>query len=57
VVYPTLHGKGEARTRAVTLVNVSLPTDSWSQMQIDSSDMVAIEFRGDFRTLRIVNIY
>ncbi|KAJ6450597.1 hypothetical protein C8R45DRAFT_753020, partial [Mycena sanguinolenta] len=57
VVYPTPHGKGEARTRAVTLVNVSLPTDSWSQMQIDSSDMVAIEFRGDFGTLRIVNIY
>ncbi|KAJ6512613.1 hypothetical protein C8R45DRAFT_765058, partial [Mycena sanguinolenta] len=57
VVYPTVHGKEGVRSRAVTLVNASLPTDSWTQMPIDSPDMVAVEFRGDFGTLRIVNIY
>ncbi|KAF7373394.1 RNA-directed DNA polymerase from transposon X-element [Mycena sanguinolenta] len=57
VVYPTPHGKEGVRSRAVTLVNVSLPTDSWNQMQIDSPDMVAVEFRGEFGTLRMVNIY
>ncbi|KAF7346431.1 RNA-directed DNA polymerase from transposon X-element [Mycena sanguinolenta] len=57
VVYPTSHGKEGVRSRAVTLVNVSLPTDTWSQMQINSPDMVAVEFRGAFGTLRIVNIY
>ncbi|KAJ6468904.1 Endonuclease/exonuclease/phosphatase [Mycena sanguinolenta] len=57
VVYPTPHREREVRTRAVSLVNVSLPTDSWSQMQINSLDMVAIEFRGEFGTLRVMNIY
>ncbi|KAJ6447845.1 hypothetical protein C8R45DRAFT_764877, partial [Mycena sanguinolenta] len=57
VVYPTPHGKEGVRSRAVTLVNVSLPTDSWSQMMIDSADMVAVEFRGGFGTLHVVNIY
>ncbi|KAF7337390.1 RNA-directed DNA polymerase from transposon X-element [Mycena sanguinolenta] len=29
----------------------------WSQMQLDSPDMVAVEIRGEFGTLRVVNIY
>jgi hypothetical protein len=57
VLYPTMHEEEGVRTRVVTLVNVSLPTDSWSQMRFDSPDAVALEFRDDFRTLRMVNIY
>ncbi|KAJ6470020.1 hypothetical protein C8R45DRAFT_797553, partial [Mycena sanguinolenta] len=57
VVYPSTHGGEGVRTRAVTLVNTSLPTDSWSQMPLDSPDAVAVEFRGAFGTLRMVNIY
>ncbi|KAJ7302840.1 hypothetical protein DFH08DRAFT_722650, partial [Mycena albidolilacea] len=57
VVYPTLHGVEERRTRAVTMVNTSLPTDSWSQIHVASADMVVVEFRGAFGTIRLVNIY
>jgi hypothetical protein len=57
VVYPTLHGTEGVKMRAVTLVNVSLPTDTWSQIHIPSADMVVVEFRGDFGTIRLVNIY
>ncbi|KAJ6483774.1 hypothetical protein C8R47DRAFT_981191, partial [Mycena vitilis] len=57
VVYPTEHGVEGKRTRAVTLVSTSLPTDSWSQIHVPSADMVVVELRGDFGTLRIVNIY
>jgi hypothetical protein len=57
VVYPTLHGTEGVKTRAVTLVNVLLPTDAWAQIHIPSADMVVVEFRGDFGTIRLVNIY
>ncbi|KAJ7718534.1 Endonuclease/exonuclease/phosphatase, partial [Mycena metata] len=58
VVYPTGHGrKGARTTRAVTLVSTELPTGSWSQMDIDSSDIVVVEFRCAIGVVRIVNIY
>ncbi|KAJ7444011.1 hypothetical protein FB451DRAFT_941169, partial [Mycena latifolia] len=56
-VYPTLHGKEGRKVHAVTLVNRSLPTNSWSQMHVPSADVVAVEYRADFGTLRVVNIY
>ncbi|KAJ7752431.1 hypothetical protein DFH07DRAFT_744950, partial [Mycena maculata] len=57
VVYPTQHGEPGKRTRAVTLVNTSLSTGAWSQLHVPSPDIVAIELRGPFGTLRIVNVY
>ncbi|KAJ7083395.1 hypothetical protein B0H15DRAFT_755034, partial [Mycena belliarum] len=57
VVYPTGHDASEERSRAVTLVNRSLPTNSWSQIHIPCPDVVGVEFRGDFGTLRVINIY
>ncbi|KAJ6457680.1 hypothetical protein C8R45DRAFT_844111, partial [Mycena sanguinolenta] len=56
-VYPTQHGDEGKKTRAVTLVNTSIPTEAWSQLHVPSPDIVAIELRGEFGTLRIVNIY
>ncbi|KAJ7173836.1 hypothetical protein C8R46DRAFT_893338, partial [Mycena filopes] len=57
VVYPSEHGMEGRRTRAVTLVNVSLSTNSWTQMPFPSPDAVAIEFRCAIGTIRIVNVY
>ncbi|KAJ7653537.1 Endonuclease/exonuclease/phosphatase [Mycena polygramma] len=57
VAYPTGHSAKGTRPRAVTLVSVTIPTDSWSQMHFPSADAVAIEFRGAFGTIRMVNIY
>ncbi|KAJ7768442.1 hypothetical protein B0H16DRAFT_1308156, partial [Mycena metata] len=57
VVYPTEHGMEGRRTRAVTLVSSALPTESWSQMEVSSADIVAVEFRCAIGALRIVNIY
>jgi hypothetical protein len=57
VVVPSQHGEEGKRTRAVTLVNTSIPTDTWSQLHVPSPDIVAIELRGEFGTLRVVNIY
>jgi hypothetical protein len=57
VVYLTLHGVEERRTRAVTMVNMLLPTDSWSQIHVASADMVVVEFHGAFGTIRFVSIY
>ncbi|KAJ7689695.1 hypothetical protein B0H17DRAFT_934037, partial [Mycena rosella] len=57
VVYPTGHDTSVERSRAVTLVNRTLPTNSWSQIHIPSPDVVGVEFRGDFGTLRLINIY
>ncbi|KAJ6586355.1 hypothetical protein DFH09DRAFT_840309, partial [Mycena vulgaris] len=56
-VYPTEHGMPGKSTRAVTLVSRTLPTNSWSQIHIPSVDVVAIEFRGTFGTIRLINIY
>jgi hypothetical protein len=56
-VYLSGHGPKATRLRAVTLVNTSLPTDTWSQMHFATVDAVAIEFRGGFGTNRMVNIY
>ncbi|KAJ6561098.1 hypothetical protein DFH09DRAFT_831703, partial [Mycena vulgaris] len=55
-VYPSGHEASKERTRAVTLVNRSLSTNAWSQIHIPCPDVVGIELRGDFGTLRI-NIY
>ncbi|KAJ7489078.1 hypothetical protein FB451DRAFT_1023954 [Mycena latifolia] len=57
VVYPTGHDESEERSRAVTLVNRSLPTNTWSQVHIPCQDVVSVEFRADFGTLRVINIY
>ncbi|KAJ7090366.1 hypothetical protein B0H15DRAFT_779178, partial [Mycena belliarum] len=56
-VYPSEHDTSEERSRAVMLVNRSLASNAWSQIYIPCSDVVGIELRGDFGTLRVINIY
>ncbi|KAJ6471212.1 hypothetical protein DFH09DRAFT_810300, partial [Mycena vulgaris] len=56
-VYPTRHTDAPKATRSLILVNTHLPSSSWSVIPLDSSDMTAIELRGPFGIIRVVNIY
>ena len=58
VVYPSSHLSLEEKIRAVILVNASLSTNVWHQVDIDdSNDVVAIQIEGPFGTTSIINIY
>ncbi|KAJ7123432.1 hypothetical protein C8R44DRAFT_578268, partial [Mycena epipterygia] len=56
-VYPTPHKTSHERSRSLILVNSHLSSSSWTQIPIDSSEMTAIELRGDFGTVRVFNLY
>lgn len=57
VIYPKRHRDEAKKTRSVILVNRSLNTDSWTEMDIDCPDVTGIELNGDFGTICIFNIY
>lgn len=57
VIYPHRHRLEPKRTRSVILVGTSLSTNNWTKLDVDSSDVSAIEIRGDFGHLHIFNIY
>ncbi|KAK0448486.1 uncharacterized protein EV420DRAFT_1224450, partial [Desarmillaria tabescens] len=56
-VYPTHHDQDPLLTRAVTLVNRSLSTNSWSSVPMDTQDAVAISLRTLAETIILINIY
>src|SRR5271155_1202675 len=56
-VYPTTHpGEGE-RQRALTLIHERISTNSWTQIQVDSSDVVAVKIVNEAQGITIYNIY
>ena len=57
-VYPTGHRDRPDRTRALTMINkTSLSSNDWTQIDVDSPDIVAIRIRTGQGTLSIYNIY
>lgn len=56
-IFPTTHSKEPAKTRSIILIRSSMVTDTWSQIDIDSEDITAIEIRGDWGKLAIFNTY
>ena len=56
-IYPTLHRKTDKTTRAVTLIRADLSSDSWMQLDFPSVDVTAIQLKGDWGKLTIVNVY
>ena len=58
-VYPTQYTQGnkDATPRALTLVNTRLSTNSWTQIPVDSLDVVAIRLLSDKGVLNLYNIY
>jgi hypothetical protein len=57
IVYPSRHSTKPQDTRSVMLVNKKLSTNSWESLQLDSSDITAIQLSGDFGYIRVFNIY
>ena len=56
-IYPTLHWKSNAATRAVTLIRESIKSDTWKQIDFPSCDVVVIQISGEWGKLTIANIY
>jgi ribonuclease HI/exonuclease III len=56
-LYPTTHGKTTNRTRAITLIRANLSTDSWTQIDFQSSDVTIVQLEGEWGKLSIFNIY
>jgi len=58
-VYPTgfNNDKEKPLPRALTLVHTRISTNSWTQVPVDSLDVVAIRLTGNSGTLNIYNIY
>ncbi|KAJ7140151.1 hypothetical protein C8R43DRAFT_892918, partial [Mycena crocata] len=56
-VYPTLHSRQPSSSRSLILVNTRLPSSSWTAIPIDSPGVTAIELKGEYGALRIINVY
>jgi ribonuclease HI/exonuclease III len=56
-IYPSQHLKTDKTSRAITFVRADLSSDSWKQMDFPSADVVAIQLKGLWGKLTIVNIY
>ncbi|KAJ7110866.1 hypothetical protein C8R44DRAFT_633610, partial [Mycena epipterygia] len=53
--YPTRHSIAPTASRSLILFNTQISSSSWSI--INSSDITAIELRGPFGIIHVVNIY
>ena len=58
VVYPTCKGKDNLPPpRSVLLINTKIPSESITQIPINSNDITAIKIQTQHHTLTIINIY
>jgi len=56
-IYPSIHRKTEKTSRAVTFIRADLSSDAWKQLDFPSADVTAIQLKGDWGILNIVNVY
>ena len=56
-IYPTTHRKTEKISRAVTFIRADFSSDAWKQLDFPSADVTAIQLKGDWGLLNIVNVY
>jgi hypothetical protein len=58
VVYPTGHLDRHQKTRALIMINrTSISSNAWTQLNIDSPDVVGVQIVGEQGTLRVINVY
>jgi exonuclease III len=57
VIYPSTHPKDPTKTRSVIYIRSSIPTNNWSQLDVDSGDITAVKLSGDWGKLTLLNIY
>jgi len=57
LVYPSMHRSSDNPSRTVTLVNASIRSDTWKQLEFPSSDVTVIQLSSGWGKLTIVNVY
>jgi hypothetical protein len=57
VIYPSTHAKDPTKTRSVILIRANIPTNNWSQIDIDLGNVTIVELSGTWGKLTIHNIY
>lgn len=59
IVYPINHLDNctKTPTRSLIMLDLRLATGSWTQLQVNSADVTAVQITGAFGTLQIFNIY
>src|ERR1700678_68322 len=56
-IYPTALPNNEDRPRALMLIHEKISTNNWTQIQVDSHDVVAIRISNVTRSIDIYNVY
>jgi len=56
-IYPPQHCDAPKRSQSIILVNKRIATSSWTQINIPSFDITAVQLHGEQGTLEIFNIY
>ena len=56
-VYPSTHTKEPKKTRALILMNCSLSTENWEQIDFPSGDVTAVRITGNWGQISLFNIY
>jgi len=56
-IYPSVHGSMPNRTRAITLIQLNISLDSWTQLDFPSSDVTIIQLKGTWGKITIFNTY
>ena len=56
-IYPSMHEKEPGKTRSLMLINATLPTESWEQVEFPSRDITVLKITGTWGKMTIFNIY
>ena len=56
-VYPVRHLDNPDKTRSLILVSKSISTNSWSQLEVLSPDITAIQINNPHQKVRVFNVY
>jgi hypothetical protein len=57
IIFLSTHNTQPTKTRSITLICSDMLTDNWSQIDINSEDIMAVEIRGTWGTLAFFNTY
>ena len=56
-IYPSTHEKEPGKSRSLMLINATIPTENWEQVEFPSGDVTVLRISGDWGRITIFNIY
>ena len=56
-IYPSPHNESPDKTRSIILIRSDINTESWNQLDFPSSDVMAIQVKGEWGLLMLINVY